>query len=171
MFGHLEYQLPLWITLGWAAVVLALGVAAWRAAARRDRLVLIGVAAAAARSPFLFYVLITRDMGFGMQGRHVLAVVAALPLLAGELIQRSSIRIGGAIVAAAASVLGFLQVAAFYFSSRRYAVGSDGPLFFMPDAAWSPPAGWWPVLVLAALGGLAIAATGLVERRGIGAEA
>ena len=114
---------------------------------------LAGVAVAAATFPFLFYVLVIREIGFGLQGRHVLVVVAALPLVAGELLHRSGARVAPITVAVGASLLGLLQVAAFYLSSRRYAVGSDGPLFFMPDAAWSPPLGWWPVLTLAAIGG------------------
>lgn len=161
-FGHLEYQLPIWISLAWAGAVISLCTVAWRSSPRHERLVLAGVAVAAATFPFLFYVFVIREIGFGLQGRHVLVVVAALPLVAGELLHRSGARVAPITVAVGASLLGLLQVAAFYLSSRRYAVGSDGPLFFMPDAAWSPPLGWWPVLTLAAIGGLAVAATGLV---------
>ena len=159
-FGHLESQLPISIAPAWAGAVISLCTVAWRSSPRHESLVLAGVAVAAATFPFLFYVFVIREIGFGLQGRHVLVVVAALPLVAGELLHRSGARVAPITVAVGASLLGLLQVAAFYLSSQHYAVGIDGPLFFMPDAAWSPPLGWWPVLMLAAIGGLAVAATG-----------
>jgi len=165
-FGYLEYGLPLWIPLTWAAVLGVLGVLAWRTSAGRDRWVLGGVAVAAVVLPYLLWVLFTRDTGFGLQGRHVIVIVAAVPLLAGELLARRGRRLPAVGAAAMTAVLGLIHFIAFYLNGRRYAVGADGPLGFPGDAAWSPPLGWWPILILAALGALAVAAVGLLELRG-----
>jgi hypothetical protein len=47
-----------------------------------------------------------------------------------------------------------VQFGAFWYNSRRYAVGSQGPALFLPTAQWSPPWGWPVVLGLAAAGSL-----------------
>jgi hypothetical protein len=47
-----------------------------------------------------------------------------------------------------------VQFGAFWYNSRRYAVGSQGPAFFIPAAQWSPPWGWPAVLGLAGGGAL-----------------
>ena len=165
-FGYLEYGLPLWIPLTWAAALGVLGVLAWRASAGRDRWVLGGVAVAAVVLPYLLWVLSIRDTGFGLQGRHVIVIVAPLPLLAGELLARRGYRLPAIGAAAITVVLGLLQFAAFYLNGRRYAVGADGPLLFPGDAVWSPPLGWGAILALAALGAVAVATAGLLELRG-----
>jgi len=164
-FGYREYALPLWIPLTWATIVVVLGLLAWRASGTRERRVLAAVAVAGVALPYLLWVLSIRDTGFGLQGRHVIAIIAAVPLLAGELLHRSSRRLPAAGVAATTAILGLVHVAAFYLNGRRYAVGTDGPTWFVGDAVWSPPLGWWPILVLAAAGGLAVAASGLPARR------
>lgn len=157
-FGAREYPLPLWVPLGWLLLVLVLGVLAWRASGSRERLTLGAVAVASATLPLLLYVFVIRNTGFGLQGRHVLPFVVALPLLGGELAYRRRAALPRAFVVAVPAAVGLLQFAAFYLSSRRYAVGVDGPLFFLGEADWSPPLGWGGVLALALAGGTAIAA-------------
>jgi hypothetical protein len=46
-------------------------------------------------------------------------------------------------------------VAGLYLNAQRYAVGLDpdsGLRWFVPDAEWSPPLGWYPWLVLGVAG-------------------
>jgi hypothetical protein len=64
-----------------------------------------------------------------------------------------------------------VQFGAFWYNSRRYAVGSQGPAFFIPAAPWSPPWGWPAVLGLAACGALLLLIALLPGRRASAAGA
>lgn len=52
-----------------------------------------------------------------------------------------------------------VNAAALYGNAQRYAVGERGSIFFLSDAKWSPPGGWWftTLVALVGLGTLAIA--------------
>jgi len=160
-FGYLEFRLPLWLPLVWLAVLVGLVAAGWAAANHRERRVLGATAVAAITLPVVLDVLVIRRTGFAPQGRHVLPVLAALPLLAGDLAKRHGRSGRPAVTAAAYGALAVVHLCAFFLNGRRSAVGIDGPLAFVPDAAWSPPLGWVPVLALAGVGALAIAAVGV----------
>jgi hypothetical protein len=58
------------------------------------------------------------------------------------------------LVAVLAIGTGLIQLLAWWLESRRIAVGTDGPFFFMSDSAWDPPGGWlpWVFLMLLATG-------------------
>ncbi len=154
-FGYLEYDLPGLVLLAWAAVALGLLALGLRAAPRPRRLALLAAVAAAAALPVALYVLVIRHTGFGLQGRHVLPVLAALPLLAGELAARRPP--SARLLAAAGGVLAAAQLAAWWFNARRSAVGIDGPVWFSGAAEWAPPGGWLP-WALCALAGAVLAA-------------
>lgn len=81
-FGYLDYVLPIWLPLVWLCAVAAVAVLAWRGSRQRERRILLGAGAVAALLPLIFYVVFIRATGFGLQGRHVLPLVAALPQLA-----------------------------------------------------------------------------------------
>ena len=103
--------------------------------------------------------------GFPMQGRYVLPVVVAVPLLAGELVFRNRGRLPGSrhipllplvtLVAAAGHFAGWAV------NARRSAVGFLGPLWFSGHSQWQPPLGWGPWLVVALTGALLLVAAGL----------
>ncbi len=56
---------------------------------------------------------------------------------------------------AAIPVIHFVAILA---NGRRYAVGLDGPTWFLDAAQWAPRFGWWPWLALALAASLAMAA-------------
>ena len=58
-----------------------------------------------------------------------------------------------------------VQFAAWDTNSKRFAVGSNGPTWFLSDARWSPPGGWGIWTAIAALAALCLAAVVLLERR------
>jgi len=92
VFGCHEVPLPSqartwWIVCLVGVLVLAAVVARWR-----DRLVLAGTVAAGVVVSVVVFVTVART-GFPMQGRYVLPVVVAVPLLAGELVFRNSGRL------------------------------------------------------------------------------
>lgn len=166
-FGYLEFALPVWIPLAWLLVVVVLIVLAWRASDRRSRLVLASSTAVALGLPLLVYMAITRQTGFGLQGRHVLPVLVALPILAGALLPARGRSVARAALIAG-PVLGVLQLAAFWLNARRSSVGIDGPLWFLPAGEWAPPGGWAVALVPAVAGCLAIAVAGIMVARDAG---
>ena len=92
----------------------------------------------------------------------MLPALVAVPLVAGELVRAHAAAIGerlrGALLTAIPLVAGAVHLLAFYWAARRAAVGTDGPLLFVGDAAWTPPLGWVPWLLLALLGSAALAA-------------
>jgi len=47
-----------------------------------------------------------------------------------------------------------LQFVALYLNSRRYAVGTKGPVWFLSDAQWQPLLGWVPWLVFGLVGAM-----------------
>ena len=159
-FGYLEYRLPVWVPLAWLAVFLALAVLAFRAGGKRERRVLATASAVGVVLPLVLYVLIIRRTGFGLQGRHVLPLLVALPLLAGELVYRARAPLRSWMFRAATMTLAAVHLVAFWLNARRSSVGVDGPLFFLRAPEWEPPPGWGPVLALALAGAVAVASVG-----------
>ena len=88
-FGYLDVKLPLVVPVVWLGLVGAL-LAARRGAVRRRERVLLAVVlvAALARSGGLLRGAACGPIGFGLQGRHVLPILVAVPLLAGETLYR-----------------------------------------------------------------------------------
>jgi hypothetical protein len=109
--------------------------------------------------PPLFWLVQYRHTGFDLQGRQMLPLLVALPILCGSLLGKDAAR---RLLPAALAVTGAIQFIAWYVNARRSAVGTDGPLFFLSDPKWSPAGGWIPWLVLAALGSLALLANSVL---------
>jgi hypothetical protein len=155
-FGYLEYQLPFlyvaWFALGFGLIGLALYVAD-----RRGRLLVAALVAFALLFPMAVWLFVVRQSGYGMQGRYVLPVLVAVPLVAGEVLRRHSPRVPGWAIAALPPAVGLLQLLAWYLAARRSAVGVGGPLDFLGRAQWSPPGGWAPWLACAIAGAALIA--------------
>ena len=161
-FGYLEYRLP-WIAyVAWFAAGFALVAVALWASSRRERIALAAAVAAAVLLPMLIWIYAIRQTGYGLQGRHVLPLLVAVPLIAGDLIRAHasalSTRLRRGLLVAIPPVLGAVHFLAFYSAARRAAVGTDGPAFFIGDAGWTPPLGWVLWLLAAAAGAAALAA-------------
>jgi hypothetical protein len=109
--------------------------------------VLAAVAAVGLLFPVLFYAWVYRLTGFGLQGRYVLPVLMAAPLVAGELVSR---RFGGRawshrmrlIVAAAIVILAAVQLIAWWVNARHWS-GAPHAVVFQDSRGWAPPLGWW----------------------------
>jgi hypothetical protein len=154
-FGYLEIHVPLWTALLWLALLVAILVPAFRA----DRL-RVGIALATAiLFPPFFWLVQYRHTGFDLQGRQMLPLLVALPILCGSLIDQRR------LLPLALAVVGPIHFIAWYVNARRSAVGTDGSLLFFSDPTWSPSGGWIPWLVLAALGSLALIAAAVRARR------
>lgn len=167
-FGYLEVKLPLIIPIAWFGLVLALLAAAGVVADQRERVLLAVVVAVGLTGPVVFYALLIRPAGGGLQGRHVLPILVAVPLLAGEALYRHRHR-GRALwlrplMLAMPAAVGVMQAAAWYVNAKRYAVGGSGPEWFPGRAVWAPPAGWWAWLAATALAAITLAALGLAAR-------
>ncbi len=165
-FGLDDVSLPRPVYVAWAtAVACYLGAAFWRAG-RRLRVILPLALAAAVAITVAVAALIILPTGFGMQGRYVFPAAAAVLVAAAVALGEVRRPLPGPIPAVAGALVAVLvagvQVLAFVVNGKRYAVGSAGPVWFVPDAVWAPPAGWLPWLGLAGLGAGALLAGALL---------
>ncbi|MDP8975707.1 MAG: DUF2142 domain-containing protein [Actinomycetota bacterium] len=151
-FGALETWMPeiaykLWWSAGGALCVLALLLGSWR-----DRAVLVMVGAGSLGMTMLVSVVNMAVSGYGMQGRYVLPLLVAVPLLAGETVVRRRHRLPGMaqelLVAGLLVVAGTLNALGWYANARRSSIGIDGSWLFVTRSEWSPPGGWYPWLAM-----------------------
>lgn len=142
VFGWLDTRLPDGVWSAWIAAVVVLVVMGiysrrwWRA------LVLAGVAAAVVLVPAVAEAIRYNDLGLVWQGRYTLPIAVGLPVLAGMVAadaHRVAVRVFEAVAVPLAGLLGGLQVVAFLYALRRYAVGVDAPLAFFESPLWRPP--------------------------------
>ncbi len=155
VFQYLDTKMPEWSYFAWGLLLVALVARqwprlpwAWRWRASVLALCILAV-------PLGLYVTVMRNSEFWLQGRYILPITCALPLLfgAGPLTRaglEGATRGRGFCVALAGGV-GLLQALAWYSNARRSAVGIEGPWFFFSSAEWHPPLGWglWATLVVA----------------------
>ena len=122
--------------------------------------------------PIAFWLVQYRHTGFDLQGRQLLPLVVAVPLIAGEVIWRRrealGPRVGVRLFALAAVATAVVQLVAWWTYARRSAVGTSGSLFFLDAAKWSPPGGWPLWVALAAAGAASVALAGLAAARSRG---
>jgi Predicted membrane protein (DUF2142) len=166
-FGYLNVKLPLVLPVAWLGAIGVLALIAARRS-RRDRLLLAGLVGAFVVLPPVFYAVITRPTGFGLQGRQLLPVFVILPLLAGETAYRAGEVLGARVRRLAVWVpaaAGWGQVAAWYVNAKHSALGNSSTVWFTGRAQWSPPGGWalWCVVVAGA--GVASTLLSLTARR------
>jgi hypothetical protein len=168
-FGYLQFRLPsieyvLWFGAGFALIVAAIWLGS-----RRERRVLSTSLGVALVLPMLYWLVAIRQTGVGLQGRHVLPALVAVPLLAGDVLRAHAGELPGrlrrALVVGIPIVVATGQLSAWYWNAERSAVGTDGPLVFVGRAGWSPPLGWGPWLVAVIAGSLALAGAFLGSRR------
>jgi hypothetical protein len=149
-------------------------------------LLVVGVAMAALRLPprakavaaalVLVYVLAgvvlsssMKASGFGFQGRYLLPVAAVLVMVLVGYGSTGQLRWGWARVALAVAAIG--QFSTLLVSARRNAIGLNGSAMDFARASWEPPFGWWPLLSVAALACIGLAALGLPSQIRARAEA
>jgi hypothetical protein len=155
-FGWLDVRPPSAVNLVWFTASLALVVTALVLGDRRDRIVLVAVLLVAVAVSYVTYARVFFPVGAGLQGRHVLPILAVVPVWSGVVLaERLRPRAFGIAVRAGAVALPLVVVAGLYLNAMRYAIGlrpDEGPVWFVPAAQWSPPLGWYPWLTLSVVG-------------------
>ncbi|MBA2384708.1 MAG: DUF2142 domain-containing protein [Actinobacteria bacterium] len=169
-FDYLEFGVTPVAYMLWLALAAGLFTLAQLVGSRRERLVLWATLGVALVVPVLLVAVIMRHTGYGLQGRYVMAFSVAVPLLAGEIVTRRRAMLtslhAARLLLPFAAAAGVVHVHALYVNARRFAVGVDGPEWFISSAVWNPPGGWLPWLALAVVAvGLMTLAPVLDSRR------
>jgi hypothetical protein len=165
--SYLEFALPSWGSLLWLALVIALAATAlFAAGAVRDRVVLVAAAIAVPLVPIALYVLTVRFTGYSIQGRYVLPILVALPLLAGEIVSENRERVSAGVlrslVVAVPIAAATVHLLALWRNAQRSALGLHGSLLSWGAPEWTPPGGWALWFAVAAAGCSLLAATALL---------
>jgi hypothetical protein len=152
-FGWLDVRPPYAVNLVWFAAAVALVGTALVLGDRRDRVVLFGMTLVVLLVCYVTYSRVFFPINAGLQGRHVLPIVALVPIWSGVVVaERLRPRLFAVAVRVAAVVLPLVVLVGLYLNAKRYAVGlgpTSGPRWFVTAAQWTPPLGWYPWLVLA----------------------
>jgi hypothetical protein len=160
------------------AVALVFGAARERIALILAIVFTIGAAIFIAAFPFEMY-----GQRYAMQARYILPFAVIIPLLAGELLARAAARAPrehsledpwyptrGTLPAAVVAVMTIVQLVGWWTNAVRNANGFGGIRFW--GGPWTPPLGWVPWTLLAAVGlasGMA-AALAIVRAEPVGAR-
>jgi hypothetical protein len=157
-FGWLEWHLPwpfyaLWGLLVLGLVAVALTVGTWK-----QRGILLALVAGCIALAVAFNSVLPTETGYDFQGRYLLPLVVAMPLVAAEVIRRQRVagRFLAAGIAAGGVAVATLQFVGWYLNARRYAVGTSGPRWFADRAAWSPTGGWLLWIAIALFGSVCL---------------
>jgi Predicted membrane protein (DUF2142) len=168
VFNIGEFNMPSQAYTAWNALVVALIAIALLVGTRRERIILAASAAAALALPVLIIAIAWRHTGFGLQGRYVLPFTVVAPLLAGEVLvrRRERLQVLGAqrLYLPFATGAAAVQLVGWWADAHRFAVGVEGPRWFLNSAEWSPPAGWWPWFILATSGAILLVIVEPLER-------
>lgn len=156
-FGWLDTRMPTAAYLVWAAMAVVLLAVAVAVGTARQRVVLCVLPLAGVVITVAVSAGLMRQNGFSVQGRHVLAFVVMVPLLAGEVIAANAGRLRR--LGATWWLLGFavpalaIHAVGWFTNARRSAVGTNGPIWFLGRSRWSPPGSWtlWGLVVALAV--------------------
>lgn len=168
VFGQTDTLMPGWAYGLWGLTSVGLIAFALQVGTHRQRrvleatllgVVLVGVVLALVELP----------TGFGVNGRQVLPVAVAIPMLAGETcyLRRSRLSAGRyrALSITVLVTIPVVQLAGWYANAHRVAVGTAGPWWFVARPQWAPPGGWLSWQLLALVGTSCLVAS-LVARNG-----
>jgi hypothetical protein len=164
LFGWLDTAMPRFVYRIWLSLIFALVGFAFFAGSNRQRFALVTASVSVFVSQEVIGVVILSPTGFGLQGRHSLAMAIAIPLIASHILLTNNTNEWIArfhrITPVIFCIVGFLQFIGWYANSRRYAVGINGAWIFLKSAQWAPVGGWPVWIVLASIASLAIACAG-----------
>jgi hypothetical protein len=154
VFGWLDVRLPMVFHIAVGIAVVVGTVLVLRATTPRHRFVVAAWVVLTTAISVAVTAATQLALGFGGgQARFTFALVAVLPLLiaAGvcswDVSPKSRVAVLGAFAV--------LQLVAWWWDARRYAVGVKGPHLFLRHPTWSPSGGWgFPLAALVV--GLAI---------------
>jgi hypothetical protein len=167
VFDYLEVDMPRLAYAIWVGLTCAIVGAGFAIGTRRQRFLLVVAIFAVLAVPIALVATTMRHTGFALQGRYVLAFSLLVPLLAGEILVRQHERLPSLarrLLCLSFVAVAFVQAVAWWANARRFAVGRDGPRWFLNVAEWNPPFGWWPWAILAAAGAGLLLLTALLEQ-------
>lgn len=173
-FGFSDTPMPQPLVEPWiACLMITVGIAV-AVGSRRERVGIVAMLVLSIIGVVVYAATFDSLTGGGLpfaQARHILPLVLLVPLFVGEILSRRGDRLGAvkpeALFIVVAVVVALVNVGAFYYDARRYAVGNLGsPLFFMPNqSAWAPRFQWIPYLLMSLLGGGLLVAAAVVDVR------
>lgn len=154
-FGWLDTPLPGPAIALWVYVAVTMIGGAILLGRRADRWTLIGLFVVIAAVAYVTHATVFYPVAAGLQGRHMLPIFMILPTFAGVVLAEhlQSAPHPGAVRRLAVLVgitMAGLQLFSLIINARRYAVGAEGPVWFVPSAQWAPRFGWWPWFAIAA---------------------
>ena len=159
-FGWFDVAMPWPLYAVWAVLVVGLVGLALAVGSSRERRVLAGLVVLEVVGAVVFYAAVIRPTSsdFKMQGRYVLPLLVALPLVAAEVLGGRPQRVAtllrgrapaafGAAIAVAAAVHGLAWAANARYYQRSAVFAEEYP------ARWEPWGGWpvWAVVVVCAV--------------------
>ncbi|HVE92565.1 MAG TPA: DUF2142 domain-containing protein, partial [Actinomycetota bacterium] len=171
IFGSLDVRVRPGFYVLWAILLLVVLGLALLWGRPRERMALAGLSAGAVGFSVVLAAAVVIPTGFGLQGRHVLPAAVPVPLIAGEVLSRAvarrkrpgadarfSSRAAAAVTVWVAAIAAALHGLAWMTNARRYAFGQPVSWDLLGSAAWAPPGGWlpWILLVCAGCGCLAL---------------
>ncbi|MFE6910567.1 DUF2142 domain-containing protein [Streptomyces erythrochromogenes] len=153
-FGWLDTPAPALTYLVWMAVlatVVALALVYGRA---RDVVAMLGMLVAVVMVPVVAQASQAERIGMVWQGRYLLPFAVGLPLMALAVCATRAPEYGlpwRRLVGLSVVGLALANLSAFYWTLRRFAVGTKGS-WVATSAHWAPPGGWafWTCLYAAA---------------------
>jgi hypothetical protein len=149
IFGWLDTPMPTAAYWAWSGGIVAFLTVAMSLGSQRQRGLMAGLAVAVVASCVVVSTVITRPLHSSIQGRWILPLAVAVPVVAGEVLGgRRRPRRAAPLATTIAVVVAAVHVVALWWFARRNAVGTAGSLWFPSDSRWAPPGGWLPVLLL-----------------------
>ncbi len=143
-FGWLDTPAPAFTYLVWLGVIAALTALGLAYGRGREALALIGMLVAIVVVPVAAQSSQAEKLGMVWQGRYLLPFAVGLPLMAALIGASRSPERGfpwRRLTGFAVAGLALADAAAFFWTLRRFAVGTAGP--WVPFSAhWAPPGGW-----------------------------
>ena len=163
-FGWADVGMHPLAYVSWGAVVVGLVAVAFRVGERRQRVVLAVVIGGCFAGTVAIAAAVIFQTHFPMYGRYALPLWIMVPLVAGETIRLNLHQLadGSArrLLLGSTALMAGVHFTGFYTNARRYAVGEDGPLFFLNRSEWSPPGGATVWVLIAGLGALSLFLSG-----------
>lgn len=161
VFGALDTRPPWWLAAPLLAALTLHLLWALARGGRGARRALALLICAALVLPAAFNATVLWFTGFGLQGRHVMALAVMAPILAGVALDAREVRPGRVLRWALPSVWAATQIAFWLFNAHRHTVGASGSWSFLGDQPAWLPGPWLLWLAVAAAGaalcGLALA--------------
>jgi hypothetical protein len=162
VFGKLDAPMPYWGHAVWTALLLVLLGAALVAGSIRDRVSIVALVVGIVAAVLVMSV-VYREIG-PLHGRYALPILVLLPLWLGEVVHRRRARLPATersvLTAAVFLGTGVVHILGLWALAERFAVGRGHGWLFFDRAAWAPPLGWWPWVLVALAAAAAYFAAG-----------